>query len=154
MRTEADELTYSLHVMIRYEIEKQLIEGSLQIKDVPAAWNDLYEAYLGVRPSTDKEGCLQDSHWSGGMFGYFPSYALGSAYGAQMLFRMEKEVPGLWQSVADGDLKPVTAWLREHIHRYSALCTPKEIIENVCGGFDPSVYVRYLTEKYSALYNL
>ena len=154
IRTEADELTYSLHVMIRYKIEKQLIDGSLQVKDVPQVWNDLYEAYLGIRPADDKTGCLQDSHWSGGMFGYFPSYALGSAYGAQMLARMETEVPDLWKSIGRGDLTPVTAWLHEQIHRYSALYTPKEIIARVCGEFDPSYYVRYLTEKYSDLYNL
>ena len=154
IRTEADELTYSLHVMIRYEVEKQLIEGSLQIKDVPQVWNDLYEAYLGIRPSDNKTGCLQDSHWSGGMFGYFPSYALGSAYGAQMLSRMEKEMPDLWETVGTGDLSRVTAWLQEHIHRYSALYTPKEILARVCGEFDPSYYVRYLTDKYSELYNL
>ena len=154
IRTEADELTYSLHVMIRYEIEKQLMNGSLSVKDVPQVWNDLYEAYLGVRPCDDKTGCLQDSHWSGGMFGYFPSYALGSAYGAQMLARMENEVPDLWVSVGNGDLGPVTAWLHDRIHRYSALYTPKEILTRVCGEFDPSYYIRYLTEKYSELYNL
>ena len=154
IRTEADELTYSLHVMIRYEIEKQLMEGTLSVRDVPAVWNDLYEAYLGIRPANDKEGCLQDSHWSGGMFGYFPSYALGSAYGAQMLDRMEREVPALWESVASGDLSPVTSWLHDRIHRYSALYTPKEIIDNVCGEFAPSYYVRYLTEKYTDLYHL
>ena len=154
IRTDADELTYSLHILIRYEIEKQLIDGSLRIKDVPSVWDSLYEEYLGIRPSSNKEGCLQDTHWSGGMFGYFPSYALGSAYGVQMLSRMEKEIPCLWKSVADGDLAPVTSWLHDHIHRFSALYTPKEIITNVCGGFDPAYYIRYLTEKYTAIYNL
>lgn len=154
IRTEADELTYSLHVMIRYEIEKQLIDGSLQVKDIPKVWNNLYEAYLGIRPTDNKTGCLQDSHWSGGMFGYFPSYALGSAYGAQMLDRMEKEVPQLWDKVGKGDLSPVTEWLHEKIHQFSALFTPQEILDQVCGGFDPSYYIRYLTEKYSELYNL
>ena len=154
IRTEADELTYSLHVMIRYEIEKQLIDGSLQVKDIPQVWNNLYEAYLGIRPTDNKTGCLQDSHWSGGMFGYFPSYALGSAYGAQMLDRMEKEVPQLWDKVGKGDLSPVTEWLHEKIHQFSALFTPQEILDQVCGGFDPSYYIRYLTEKYSELYIL
>ena len=154
IRTEADELTYSLHVMIRYEIEKQLIGGSLPVSEVPRVWNDLYEEYLGIRPPNDREGCLQDSHWSGGMFGYFPSYALGSAYGAQMLKRMEKDVPDVWASIASGDLSAPTAWLHDHIHRFSALYPPKELLENLCGSFDPSFYVRYLTEKFADLYRI
>ena len=154
IRTEADELTYSLHVMVRYEIEKQLIGGSLAVADVPAVWNDLYEEYLGIRPQTNREGCLQDSHWSGGAFGYFPSYALGSAYGAQMVLKMEEQIPAVWESVAKGDISPVTAWLKEHIHQYSALYPPMELLERVCGKFDPSCYIRYLTEKYSSLYDL
>ena len=154
IRTEADELTYSLHVMVRYEIEKQLIGGSLAVADVPAVWNDLYEEYLGIRPETNREGCLQDSHWSGGAFGYFPSYALGSAYGAQMVLKMEEQVPTVWESVAKGDISPVTAWLKEHIHQYSALYPPMELLERVCGKFDPSCYIRYLTGKFSALYDL
>ena len=132
----------------------QLIGGSLAVADVPAVWNDLYEEYLGIRPQTNREGCLQDSHWSGGAFGYFPSYALGSAYGAQMVLKMEEQVPAVWESVAKGDISPVTAWLKEHIHQYSALYPPMELLERVCGKFDPSCYIRYLTEKYSSLYNL
>ena len=92
IRTEADELTYCLHIMVRYEIEKQLIGGTLAVKDVPAEWKRLYKKYLGVDVPSDREGCLQDSHWSGGSIGYFPSYALGSAYGAQMLHKMQEEI--------------------------------------------------------------
>ena len=84
----------------------------------------------------------------------FPSYALGSAYGAQMVLKMEEQVPNVWESVAKGDISPVTAWLKEHIHQYSALYPPMELLERVCGKFDPSCYIRYLTEKYSSLYNL
>ncbi len=153
IRTEADELTYCFHVMIRYEIEKQLIGGTLAVKDIPAEWNRLYKEYLGVDVPDDKHGCLQDSHWSGGSFGYFPSYALGSAYGAQMLRNMEKDVD-VWDSVEKGDLSPVTAWLRDKVHQYGSLLEPAQIVENACGVFDPTVYTDYLAEKYSALYGL
>ena len=153
IRTEADELTYSLHIMVRYEIEKQLIGGTLAVGDIPAEWNRLYKEYLGIDVPDDRRGCLQDSHWSGGSFGYFPSYALGSAYGAQMLRNMEKDVD-VWGSVGKGDLSPVTAWLREKVHQYGSLLEPAQIVENACGVFDPTVYTDYLTEKYSELYGL
>lgn len=153
IRTEADELTYSLHIMVRYEIEKQLIGGTLAVGDIPAEWNRLYKEYLGIDVPDDRQGCLQDSHWSGGSFGYFPSYALGSAYGAQMLRNMEKDVD-VWGSVEKGDLAPVTAWLREKVHQYGSLLEPAQIVENACGVFDPTVYTDYLTEKYSELYGL
>lgn len=153
IRTEADELTYSLHIMVRYEIEKQLIGGTLAVGDIPAEWNRLYKEYLGIDVPDDKRGCLQDSHWSGGSFGYFPSYALGSAYGAQMLRNMEKDVD-VWGSVGKGDLAPVTAWLREKVHQYGSLLEPAQIVKNACGVFDPTVYTDYLTKKYSELYGL
>ena len=153
IRTAADELTYCLHVLIRYEIEKQLIDGTLEVKDVPSVWNKLYKDYLGVDVPDDKHGCLQDSHWSGGAFGYFPSYALGSAYGAQMLQNMEKEMD-VWGAVAQGDLSGISNWLREKIHQYGHLLEPAEIIKNACGTFDPTVYTDYLTRKYSELYGL
>ena len=153
IRTEADELTYSFHVMIRYEIEKQLIGGTLAVKDVPAEWKRLYREYLGVEVPNDRQGCLQDSHWSGGSFGYFPSYALGSAYGVQMLHSMEREID-VWGSVGRGDLTPVTAWLREKIHQYGCLLEPGQLVKNACGDFDPTVYTDYLTEKYTRLYGL
>lgn len=154
IRTESDELTYSFHVMIRYEIEKQLIGGTLEVKYVPAEWNRLYKEYLGVDVPDDKHGCLQDSHWSGGSFGYFPSYALGSAYGVQMLRKMEKEID-VWGPVSKGDLSAVTAWLKEHVHKYGCLKDPAEIVKNACGGeFDAKYYVEYLEEKFSKLYEL
>ncbi len=153
IRTEADELTYCLHVMIRYEIEKQLIGGTLEVKDVPGVWNSMYKEYLGVDVPDDKHGCLQDSHWSGGSFGYFPSYALGSAYGAQMLANMEKDID-VWGPVGRGDLSQVTGWLREKIHKYGSILTPDQVIANACGEFDPTYYTDYLTKKYSALYGL
>ena len=153
IRTEADELTYCLHVMIRYEIEKQLIGGTLEVKDIPAVWNRMYKEYLGVQVPNDREGCLQDSHWSGGSFGYFPSYALGSAYGAQMLKNMEKELD-IWGPVSRGDLSGVSRWLGEKVHQYGSLLDPADIVKNACGQFDPSVYTDYLTAKYTELYHL
>lgn len=153
IRTEADELTYCLHVMVRYEIEKQLIGGSLEVKDVPQVWNRLYKEYLGVDVPDDRRGCLQDSHWSGGSFGYFPSYALGSAYGAQMLRNMVREMD-VWGPVGRGDLSAVTDWLREKVHRYGSMLEPADIVKNACGEFDPTVYTDYLTQKYSELYGL
>ncbi len=153
IRTEADELTYSLHVMVRYEIEKALIGGTLAVKDVPETWNRLYKEYLGVDVPDDAHGCLQDSHWSGGSFGYFPSYALGSAYGAQMLANMEKDMD-VWGPVARGDLSHVTAWLAEKVHKYGGLLTPAQVVQNACGVFDPVYYTDYLTKKYTELYGL
>lgn len=154
IRTEADELTYSLHIMIRYEIEKEMIGGRLAISDVPARWNALYKEYLGVDVPSDREGCLQDSHWSGGAVAYFPSYALGSAYGAQFLQKMISEIGDFYPDVAQGDLSKVTAWLREHIHCHASFKKPAEVLASVCGEFDPGFYTDYLTEKYTKLYNL
>lgn len=153
IRTEADEVTYCLHVLIRYEIEKQLIDGSLAVRDIPQVWNRLYREYLGVEVPDDKHGCLQDSHWSGGLFGYFPSYALGSAYSAQMLQNMEKD-RDIRQSVAAGDLTPVNEWLKEKIHRYGSLLEPREVLQKACGDFYPTVYTDYLEKKYTEIYNL
>ena len=153
IRIEADELTYCLHIMVRYEIEKQLIGGTLAVKDVPETWNRLYKEYLGVDVPDEKHGCLQDSHWSGGSFGYFPSYALGSAYGAQMLRNMEKEID-VWGPVSRGDLSGVSGWLKERVHQFGGLLTPAEVVQNACGSFDPTVYTDYLANKYSQLYGL
>ena len=154
IRTEADELSYALHVMVRYEIEKQLIAGTLEIRDVPAEWKRLYKEYLGVDVPNDREGCLQDSHWSGGMVGYFPSYALGSAYGPQMLSKMEAELGDIWTDVAKGDLSKVTGWLKANIHRHASFKKPGILFEEVCGKFDAAYYTYYLTKKYTELYNL
>ena len=154
IRTEADELTYSIHVMIRYELEKAMIAGDLQTGDIPGEWNRMYREYLGVEVPDDRRGCLQDSHWSFGAIGYFPSYALGSAYGVQMLERMEQEVD-VWGAARRGDLRPITAWLGEKIHRYGQLLTPAQLLESACGGpFDPNRYVNYLKKKYGELYML
>ncbi len=155
IRTEADELTYPLHIMVRYELEKALFDGDLSCGDLPGAWAEMYRKYLGIAPSDDREGVLQDSHWAGGAFGYFPSYALGSAYGAQMLDVMKKTVD-VDGAVRAGDLSPITLWLRERIHRHGCMMDPPELLSNAFDGapFDPEYYIRYLTDKFSALYGL
>ena len=154
VRTEADELTYALHIMVRYEIEKQLIGGTLEIKDVPSEWNRLYKEYLNVDVPNDQMGCLQDVHWSGGMIGYFPSYALGSAYGAQMLDKMCQELGDVYLQVEKGDLSQVTDWLKRNVHRYASYKKPGEVFEDICGTFDAKYYTDYLTRKYTRLYSL
>lgn len=154
IRTEADEITYCLHVMIRYELEKRVMAGELKVHDLPAAWNAMYKEYLGVDVPDDKHGVLQDSHWSGGAIGYFPSYALGSAYGAQFLKKM-KETVDVEGCVERGDLSAVNAWNREHIWQFGSLYTPGEILERVLGEpFDPNVYLDYLEGKAKDVYGI
>ncbi len=154
IRTESDELTYCMHIMVRYEIEKQLIAGTLAVADVPKAWNDLYREYLGVEVPNDAMGCLQDSHWSGGMIGYFPSYALGSAYGAQMKAVLESQIGPMADHIARGDIGAITGWLRENIHRHGCYKKPAQLFEDACGKFDPKFFTDYLTEKFGKLYEL
>lgn len=154
IRTEADELTYSLHIMIRYELEKQLIAGEIEVKDLPQLWADKYEEYLGIRPKNVSEGVLQDIHWSQGSFGYFPSYALGSAFGAQFYAHMKKEMDfeGLLEK---GDIGTIREYLREHIHQYGKLKDSRTLLKEVTGeDFTPKYYIGYLKEKYGALYQI
>ena len=154
IRIEADELTYCLHIMVRYELEKQLISGTLEVKDVPEAWNRLYQEYLGVEVPNDTLGCLQDIHWSFGDLGYFPSYALGSAYGAQMLAVMQQQLGDVFADVERGDLSRITRWLKQNIHQYACFKKPGQLFEDACGRFDSNHYADYLTKKFSELYNL
>ncbi|MBQ3140638.1 MAG: carboxypeptidase M32 [Clostridia bacterium] len=152
IRTEADELTYCQHIMVRYELEKALFDGKITAKDLPAEWNRLYKEYLGVDVPDDKHGVLQDTHWSGGMFGYFPSYALGSAYGAQLLEKMGEQFD-VYAAVEQGDLTPVRDWLREHIWQHGCLYTPGALMEKAFEGpFDAKYYVNYLKNKFSDIY--
>lgn len=154
IRTAADELTYPLHIMIRYELEKKLISGELKVANLPAAWNAMYKEYLGVDVPDDEHGCLQDSHWAGGSFGYFPSYALGSAYAAQYAAVMKDEVD-ISDCARRGELAPVVEWLRKNIHQYSSLYDAADIVKMACRGeFDPQYYVNYLIEKFSKVYRL
>ena len=153
IRTEADDLTYCLHVMVRYEIEKQLINGNLKVSAVPEKWNALYKEYLGVDVPNDTMGCLLDSLWAGVSIGFFPSYALGSAYGAQMLHVMETQIGSIEQLIRDGKLSLITSWLRQNIHVYGCLIPSDQLIEQVVGRFDADYYANYLTDKYTKLYD-
>lgn len=155
IRTEADELTYSIHVIIRYEIEKLLISGELEVKDLPKVWNEKYKEYLGVEPKCDAEGVLQDMHWSDGSFGYFPSYALGNLYGAQFLNIMKKDIPDLYSEIEKGNLHIVHEWLKENIHKYGAIYKPVELIKKVTGEeLTAKYFIEYLNEKYKDIYNI
>lgn len=154
IRTEADELTYSLHVIIRYEIEKMIFAGEARITELPEIWNRKYKEYLGVVPPSDSEGVLQDIHWACGDFGYFPSYAIGSAISAQIYYHMESIMP-FYQYLEEGNLIPIVEYLKEHIHKYGATKNTNEILMDMMNEpLNPDYYVRYLTEKYTKLYEL
>ncbi len=154
IRIEADELTYSMHVLIRYEIEKKIMLENADINELPAIWNKLYKEYLGVDVPNDGKGILQDVHWSQGMFGYFPSYSIGSAYAAQIAKSLEKEVD-LKGDISKGDVKPAASWLKEHIYKHGKMLNPKQVINNCCGeDFSADYYIEYLKEKFSELYDI
>ena len=154
IRTEADEVTYCLHVMVRYEIEKAVISGELEVKDIPAKWNALYKEYLGVDVPDNTRGCLQDSHWSGGGIGYFPSYALGSAFGAHLLAKMKESVD-VDACLAQGDFAPINAWNKERIWKFGASKPSDKVLYDALGEeFNPMYYVKYLEDKYSKIYGL
>ena len=154
IRTEADELTYCLHIMVRYEIEKMLFADEITVKDLPRIWKEKYEEYLGITPPDDTHGVLQDMHWSGGSFGYFPSYALGNAIAAQMYYHMLNVMP-FYDYLREGNLSPIREFFREHIHKYGGMRPTNRLLKDMTGEeFNPDYYVRYLTEKYTALYEL
>ena len=154
IRVESDELTYNLHIIIRYEIERMLFTENIDISDLPDIWNKKYEEYLGITPPTNALGVLQDIHWSCGAFGYFPTYALGSAYAAQITAHMEKDLD-LDALIEAKDFGAIKNWLGEKIHQYGKTYTPNELMEKSFGErFNVDYYVNYLTEKYSELYEL
>ncbi|PLR82704.1 MULTISPECIES: carboxypeptidase M32 [Bacillus] len=155
IRIEADELTYPLHVIIRYEIEKGLFNDEINVEDLPQVWNDKYEEYLGVRPENDAQGVLQDVHWSGGSFGYFPSYALGYMYAAQFKNALLKDIPNYDQLLEQGNLLPVKEWLTEKVHKHGKMKKPLEILTDVTGeGLNANYLIDYLYEKYGRVYEL
>lgn len=155
IRIEADELTYPLHIMIRYEIEREVFNGDLQAEDLPRVWNDKYEEYLGIRPQNDAEGVLQDMHWSDGSFGYFPSYALGFMYAAQWKHAMDQDIPNFDELCERGELAPIKDWLTNKVHQYGALKKPNELILEGTGEPLSAKYLAdYLQNKYTQLYNL
>lgn len=154
IRTEADELTYPLHIMIRYDLEQALLSGEIEVKDLPKHWNEAYKDYLGVDVPNNKLGVLQDIHWAGGSFGYFPTYALGSAYSAQFYNAMKKDL-NIDEAFSSENLKAVNKWLEENVHQYGDSKTPGDILKDATGeDFNPKYYVDYLLDKYRKLYNL
>ncbi len=155
IRTSADELTYHTHVMIRFEIEKALIEGSIEVTDLPSVWNRKYKEYLGVDVPDDTKGVLQDIHWSHGSFGYFPTYSLGSFYAAQFYEQAKKEIPQLENLITTGNLKPLLDWLREKVHKFGKYYTAEELCIAITGEkLNFSHFMNYAKQKYAVLYNL
>lgn len=155
IRIEADELTYNLHIIIRYEIEKMLFNEGLEVSKLPEVWNEKYKAYLGLTPPSNSQGVLQDVHWSGGDFGYFASYSLGNMYAAQILATLRKEMPEFDQYIALGELLPIKEWLTDKIYVYGKSRTPSELIEAITGEeLNPDYLADYLEQKYTEIYKL
>jgi carboxypeptidase Taq len=155
IRVEADEATYNLHIMLRLELEIGLMEGSVQVIDLPALWNQKMEEYLGIVPPNNREGVLQDVHWSGGMIGYFPTYALGNLVSAQLWEKIHESIPNLEDQIGQGKFDDLLAWLRTNIHQHGAKFEPQDLIKKVTGTeITPEPYMRYLRGKYTEIYNL
>jgi len=140
-------------VIIRYELEKKLLTGELSVDDLPQAWNDAYEENLGIRPSNDRDGVLQDVHWSLGYFGYFQSYSLGNMYSAQIYDALKADLGNVDELIAGGNFEPIKKWLGEHIHQYGSIYTPVELIIKATGKpLQAKPYLDYLNDKYRSLY--
>jgi carboxypeptidase Taq len=155
IRVNADEATYNMHIMLRLELEIGMVEGAMQVKDLPEIWNAKMEEYLGVTPLDDANGVLQDVHWSGGMLGYFSTYALGNLISAQLWEKIDIDIPDLSEQFCKGEFGALLAWLREKIHVHGNKYEPQEIVQRVTGSkIDAAPYVRYLKEKYSNIYGL
>ncbi|HRP60845.1 MAG TPA: carboxypeptidase M32, partial [Vicingus sp.] len=155
IRTSADELTYHFHVLIRYEIEKELIAGSIEVEDLPTVWNKKYKEYLNIDVPSDSQGVLQDIHWSHGSFGYFPTYSIGSFYAAQFYNQAKKEIDQLEYQIEIGNLKPLLDWLREKIHQHGRLFAADELCEKITGEkLNFKHFLNYAKKKYNKLYNL
>ncbi len=155
IRTEADEVTYHFHVLIRYEIEKALLEGNIPVKDLPGAWNDMYKKYLGISSPDDKQGILQDVHWSHGMLGYFPTYSLGSFYAAQFFEQASKDINDLHTQIESGEFSNLLHWLRTHIHQYGRRYQSEELCKKATGrGLDFTSFMNYIENKYTEVYDI
>jgi len=153
IRTEADEVTYCLHIILRFELESDLLAGRLAVKDLPEAWNNKMKELLGIVPPDNKSGCLQDMHWAEGYIGYFPSYALGNIYAAQFWDKMHNEHPDMEERLAAGDCRCVLDWLRKNVHSGGAAWLPSEIIRNSTDEpLNPAHYINYLNRKYAKVY--
>ena len=155
IRIEADEVTYSLHIMLRFELEIALLEDKVKVKDLPEVWNAKMQEYLGVTPPDDAHGVLQDVHWSAGTFGYFPTYALGTFFSVQLYEQVRKDLPDLETRFAQGDFKTLLTWLRDNLHRHGRKYTLDELAKRMTGeSLQTRSFVAYLRNKYSDIYRL
>ncbi len=155
IRVESDEATYNLHIMLRMELEIALMEGTLQVKNLPAAWNAKMQEYLGVTPPDDAQGVLQDIHWSGGSMGYFPTYALGNLVSVQLWEKIQEDLPGLKSQIRNGDFSSLLEWLREKVHSHGAKFDPQDMVKRITGStITPEPYLRYLKQKFGEIYKL
>ena len=153
IRVDSDEVTYNLHIIIRFELERQLFAGSLSVKDLPEAWNSLYLELLDITPKNDAEGVLQDVHWSGGAFGYFPSYCLGNMLAAQLSYAANDQLSGLEENIAEGKFAPLLSWLRNNVHQHGKRYDLRELSLRATGReLSPGSLIRYLKERYLPLY--
>jgi carboxypeptidase Taq len=153
IRIEADELTYCLHIILRYNLELLLISEKINIKELPQIWNEKLYDLLKVKPNNYIEGFLQDMHWSGGNFGYFPTYAIGSIYAAQLFNKLEKEIPTVYKEIQNGIFSNIINWLKLNIYNKGRMQTSDEIIKNICGqNLNSEVYLKYLRNKYYKIY--
>ncbi|CAN5411815.1 carboxypeptidase M32 [soil metagenome] len=155
IRVEADEISYNLHIIIRFELEVKILSGELAVADIRDAWNQSYRDYLGLTPPDDAKGCLQDVHWAYGSFGYFPSYTFGNIYSAMIVERMQKDLPQMWQGAARGEYREILAWLRDRIHRHGRRLEAVPLIEQATGEkASPDAIIRHLRAKYGEIYSL
>ncbi len=155
IRVEADEATYNLHILIRFELEQALVNNELRVADLPAAWNDKYQAALGITPPSDAAGVLQDIHWSAGLVGYFPTYSLGNLYAAQFFVQADRDLGGLAGQFARGEFRPLLDWLRTHIHQQGQRYTAAELVERITGQpLSHAPLMRHLHAKFGPLYGL
>jgi carboxypeptidase Taq len=155
IRVEADEVTYNLHVIIRFEIEKKLIEGDLSVDELPVVWNEKYEEYLNVDVPNDAKGVLQDIHWSMGSFGYFPTYTFGTLYAAQLDRAIREDINDIDAKIANGEFEPALNWLRENVHRHGKRYKAEGLMERVTGNkLSADAFQTYITDKYSSLYDI
>ncbi len=155
IRTNADEITYHFHIMIRYGIEKRLMDGTLSVNDLPKVWNESYKNYLGIDVPSDSEGCLQDVHWAHGSIGYFPTYSLGSFYAAQFFDAAKRDMPNLKQDIMEGKLLGLREWLRDNIHQHGMIFTADQLCKRVTGeSLNFSHFMNYAKEKYTDIYSL
>ncbi|HAF61718.1 MAG TPA: carboxypeptidase [Anaerolineaceae bacterium] len=155
IRIEADEATYNLHIMLRLEMEIGLMEGSIQAKDAAQVWKEKFNAYLGIVPPNDRQGVLQDVHWSSGLFGYFPTYALGNLVSVQLWDRMLQDNPDTAEQVEAGEFSKILGWYREHVHQYGAKYEPQELVQKITGEkINSAPFTRYLKDKFGKIYNL